>query len=98
LLTEALGAMLARCMHLVGALVATGGETARAILSSWNVSLLQVVGEVDRGVPCSLVQVNGRTIPVLTKAGGFGDEDALLRCWEYVAGLGEDRAALRKSS
>lgn len=98
LLTEALGAMLAPCVDLVGALVATGGETARAILNSWNVSLLQVVGEVDRGVPCSVAELEGRTIPVLTKAGGFGDSDALLRCWEFVVGLSDDRLPLRKSS
>jgi len=97
LVTDALGAMLASCANLVGALVATGGETSRAILNSWNVSLMQVVGEVDRGVPCSVVELNGRTIPVLTKAGGFGDSDALLRCWEYVAGL-RDGVPLRKTS
>jgi len=98
LLTEALGAMLAPCVNLVGALVATGGETARAILNSWNVSLLQVVGEVDRGVPYSVAELEGRTIPVLTKAGGFGDNDALLRCWEFVVGLSDERLPLRKNS
>lgn len=36
LLTEALGLMLAPCASLVGGLVATGGETARAILESWG--------------------------------------------------------------
>lgn len=98
LLTEALGAMLAPCVSLVGALVATGGETARAILKSWNVSSLQVLTEADRGVPCSVVEPEGRTIPVLTKAGGFGDSDALLRCWEYLAGLRDNRVPLGKIS
>ena len=86
-LTYALGRMLSPFAGRVGALVASGGETARAILNGWYVPSMRIIGEVERGIPCSVLELKGRSIPVLTKAGAFGEEDALLVCWQFLAKL-----------
>jgi 4-hydroxythreonine-4-phosphate dehydrogenase len=62
----------------LGALVLTGGETARAVLERLRVQGLWMIGELEPGVPVSLTQDSG--IPVVTKAGAFGDEATLRRC------------------
>lgn len=62
----------------VKTLVATGGETARAILDRAGVSQLEVRGELEPGLV--LYHVPGLNIDLVTKAGAFGDSQTLLRC------------------
>jgi D-threonate/D-erythronate kinase len=59
-------------------LVTTGGATTLAICKSAGVRLLNVVDEVLTGIPCS-VMTDGTLadVPIITKSGGFGQEDAL---------------------
>jgi uncharacterized protein YgbK (DUF1537 family) len=68
----------------VGGLVATGGETARAVLDAWGVRRLRVHGEVEAGVAFSTTDGWRRVVPVVTKAGGFGDAETLVRCGEFL--------------
>ena len=85
-LCSALARILAPCRARIGALVITGGETARAVLKAFGVRFLVPVREVEPGVPLALASTkNGEGLPVITKAGAFGDADSLVRC----------RAALR---
>jgi 4-hydroxythreonine-4-phosphate dehydrogenase len=99
-LTHALGLMLVPYAKIVGALVATGGETARAILSGWGAASLVLLDEVEPGLPCSFAKLNSRRLPVLTKAGAFGDDDTLISCREFLCSRlrKRDHAAVRKSS
>ena len=63
-------------LDLAGALVATGGETARAVLLAAGVPALALDGEPEPGV------VRAHTadgLTVVTKAGAFGDDGTLLR-------------------
>lgn len=83
-LTTALAATLRPLANRVGALVATGGETARAVLDAWGVKSLQLIGEVETGLPFSVTSGWSRELPVLTKAGGFGTPESLLRCLEFL--------------
>jgi len=62
----------------LGILVATGGETARSILTAARVTRLDVIGEIEPGVVQT--QVPGRDLILVTKAGAFGDPGTLLRC------------------
>jgi D-threonate/D-erythronate kinase len=62
----------------IGALVLTGGETARAVLQALQVEGLWLLGELEPGVPVSVAQ--GSSLPVVTKAGAFGDDNTLRRC------------------
>ncbi len=59
-------------------LVTTGGATTLAICKAAGVRLLSVVDEVLSGIPCS-VMMDGQLpdVPIITKSGGFGQEDAL---------------------
>jgi uncharacterized protein YgbK (DUF1537 family) len=70
----------------VGALIASGGETARAVLRSWGVTRLRVLGELENGIPISETQGWRRQITVITKAGDFGRTDTLLKCSQFLHG------------
>ena len=76
-LARAFGRLTAR-PGPIGALVATGGETARAALEARGVTRLRVVAEVEPGIP-ACVTAGPRPLRVVTKAGGFGDAGALAR-------------------
>jgi uncharacterized protein YgbK (DUF1537 family) len=61
----------------IGALVATGGDTAVAILQALGQPALQVMGDLMPGIPYGRLQVAGRLVWLVTKAGGFGTREAL---------------------
>lgn len=72
----ALAATVSRLAPPPGSLlVLSGGATAQVILRHLGVRALSVIGEVLPGLP--LASANGLTF--VTKSGGFGDEDTLLR-------------------
>ncbi|HXE06178.1 MAG TPA: four-carbon acid sugar kinase family protein [Bryobacteraceae bacterium] len=93
LLAAAMGEMLRPFSNLVGALVITGGETARAVFRAWEIRGMQILGEVEPGLPFSITAGWSRQLPVLTKAGGFGTPGTLLHCREFLRARGSaDRA------
>jgi uncharacterized protein YgbK (DUF1537 family) len=57
------------------ALVLSGGATAQAILEALGIGLISLVGEALPGLP--IARAGGFTI--ITKSGGFGDKDTLVR-------------------
>ncbi len=59
----------------IAAVVATGGDTAVAVLQHLSQPLLRVVGTLLPGIPFSWVQAGGRKVWFVTKAGGFGSRD-----------------------
>ena len=73
---------VAQCVADVDTLVVTGGETAAAVLAALGVGVLRVQGEVMPGLP--LCRAADRTgLPdLITKSGGFGPPDTLLRLWQ----------------
>jgi D-threonate/D-erythronate kinase len=89
LVAQRLADTVTAVLDRVGTLVATGGETARAVLTSAGVSRMVVTGEVEPGV------VRGRVpeleLDVITKAGAFGDADALVRCLPHLLTIEEKR-------
>ncbi|MFD7868669.1 four-carbon acid sugar kinase family protein [Streptomyces sp. NPDC059783] len=63
---------------LVDALVVTGGETAATVLPALGIEGLDLLDEPEPGV--ARATPHGRTgFTVLIKAGGFGDEETLVR-------------------
>jgi D-threonate/D-erythronate kinase len=89
-LTLSLACMLAPCAGHAGALVATGGETARALLDAWGIRQLRLLGEVEPGLPWSVTEGWRRRLIVLTKAGSFGTPGTLLHCRDFLRGLEHD--------
>ncbi|EHK63176.1 D-threonate kinase [Achromobacter arsenitoxydans] len=74
-----LAAQLIRASRAAG-VVATGGDGARSVLVALQANGIALVDEVMGGVP--LGTLTGGTavgLPVVTKAGGFGTEDVLVR-------------------
>lgn len=60
--------------------VATGGDGARSVLVALQASGIALVDEVMGGVPLgTLTGGTAAGLPVVTKAGGFGTEDVLVR-------------------
>ncbi len=67
-------------------LVVTGGETARRIVDALPAVSLRVQREILPGVPLFEVRTSTGGFPMITKAGGFGDDDALLACLDALTG------------
>ena len=80
-----LAELVAPRLHRFGGLIATGGETARALLRGSGVSGLRIHSEVEPGVPLSSA-LGAVEIPVVTKAGAFGDSLTLIRCLDAIRG------------
>jgi uncharacterized protein YgbK (DUF1537 family) len=63
----------------IGALVATGGETAALLLRAMGASTLRIDRELIPGIPlCQIADGPWAGTPLVTKAGGFGERDALI--------------------
>ena len=86
MLVDRLGRMLHSCSSLIGGVVATGGETAAALLRQWGISGLRLVGEVEPGVPIGLA-AGPRPVIVALKAGSFGSDDTLVAARAAVRSL-----------
>ena len=65
-------------------LLLTGGETARAVCRALGCTRLWLGGEVEPGIPWSRM-ADGRFpgMRVVTKAGGFGSEETLVRALRF---------------
>jgi uncharacterized protein YgbK (DUF1537 family) len=59
------------------------------VLRGWGIPGLQILGEVEAGVPYSMTAGWRRPLPVLTKAGGFGKPEALVHCRQFLRGVRE---------
>ena len=66
-----------------GTLLLTGGETAIAVLKALGAGGLRLAGEIEPGVALgALVGGPFDGLVLVTKAGGFGDAETLVRVWE----------------
>ncbi|WP_079143356.1 four-carbon acid sugar kinase family protein [Streptomyces luteocolor] len=65
------------------ALVVTGGETATTVLRALDVTGMDLLDEPEPGVARG-TPLDRPALPVLVKAGGFGDDDLLLRLCRLV--------------
>lgn len=61
-----------------------GGETAQTVLDDLGIGSLVLLGEAASGVPLAQAQVGARTLTILTKSGGFGTPDDLIRLAEVA--------------
>jgi 4-hydroxythreonine-4-phosphate dehydrogenase len=82
-IVDALACQLAPLAALASALMATGGDTAAALLARCGVRGIQVVDELEPGTALGLT-LGERSLPVITKSGGFGDAGSLRRIAERL--------------
>lgn len=81
-LSQRLASHLGGHVERLGALVATGGETAKALLRAAGIDHLRLLDELEPGVVLSM---NNQCMPVVTKAGAFGNEATLFKVWRILA-------------
>lgn len=80
-----LASLLAPAVPHAGGVIATGGETARALLGEAGASALHVVEEIEDGMPLLECHLGARALPVVTKAGGFGQPESIYNAWRWLA-------------
>ena len=88
-LVETLGDLAAHVCETValGGLVIVGGETASAVCQRLGAGGVRIRGQIEVGVPWSTI-VGGRAdgLPLVTKAGGFGNADTLTKAVDMLTG------------
>jgi uncharacterized protein YgbK (DUF1537 family) len=84
-LAEGVAALLER--RPIAAVVATGGDTAIAILQRLSQPMLRVVGNLLPGIPFSRIHAGGREVWFVTKAGGFGSRDTFVTIAHRLRGI-----------
>ena len=71
----------------ISGVVATGGDTANALCSALGTQALEILGEVEAGIPVMRL-LGAQSLPLVTKAGGFGSPaamaDALVKVKQYA--------------
>lgn len=71
----------------ISGIVATGGDTANALCQALEAQALEILGEVEAGIPVMRV-IGSQSLPLVTKAGGFGSAsamaDALTKVKQYA--------------
>ena len=60
----------------ISGIVATGGDTANALCNALDTQALEILGEVEAGIPIMRL-LGTKSLPLVTKAGGFGSPEAL---------------------
>jgi len=91
---KALGSVAARLLkkRRLGGLVLTGGDLAMGVCRRLGASALSIQEEVLPGIPCSrLTDGPFKGLRLVTKAGGFGEKDALWRIIHYLRGKHESQ-------
>jgi len=72
---------------LISGIVPTSGDTANALCNALGAQALEILGEVEAGIPIMRLIGEG-TLPLVTKAGGFGSPaamaDALIKVKQYA--------------
>jgi len=68
------------------ALVATGGDTAIAILEASGNPALQVLGDLMPGIPYARIRIDGNPLWLVSKAGGFGGRDTFREVAQKLRG------------
>lgn len=73
-----------RSAQLQGVIL-TGGDTAKAVCRHLGVSSIQLIQEIEPGIPLGLL-TNDTTVWVVTKAGAFGNENSLSNAKKVLKG------------
>jgi len=85
-LVRALATCLAPALSRMSGLIATGGETAAALLRQCYVGQIRLIDEIEAGVSLGLMaRDNG--VPIITKPGAFGDPHSLVRALDRLRSI-----------
>ncbi|MGV4797061.1 four-carbon acid sugar kinase family protein [Rhizobium sp. F40D2] len=73
-------------LHPVTGLFLTGGDTAESVLRELEIGSLDLLGEIEPGIPIGRT-TGSHPIHIITKAGGFGSSNVLLKSAELLRRL-----------
>ena len=78
-------------------MILSGGDTALAVFEHLGISQVRLIDEILPGIPYGQV-IDGELagMIIVTKAGAFGDENALVKCIDFLIEL-HDASGLRGS-
>jgi uncharacterized protein YgbK (DUF1537 family) len=96
-LSAALASLVAPFFSHLSGLIATGGETARAVLGAAGIDSLQLLSEIEPGVAVGRPHGQPR-LTVVTKAGAFGSEHALYGAYLHLRGAPESAGSQSEST
>lgn len=88
LIATNLGRTLARIcrMHPHGSVLAIGGDIMLALLEQLGIGRARLLGEATRGVVASEIALDGGTLAVMAKSGGFGNRELFVQLAESFQG------------
>jgi len=80
-----LAALLYDCYH-INVILSSGGDTSLSILKALEAKGIELDAEIVPGVPVGrLIGGKADGMTIVTKSGGFGQKDSLIRTIEYLA-------------
>lgn len=65
-------------------LVVFGGDTLMGVMQALGCRYIEPKLEIEPGVALSLTVVNEETLYMITKPGGYGDEDVIIKIFNYI--------------
>lgn len=81
---------------LLAGLVIAGGDTAAAVCAALPDDRLEIVEEVLPAIPCHQL-LGARPLRLVTKSGGFGTPETLVRIAEHLRLTGSDASSMLRS-
>nr|WP_315434341.1 four-carbon acid sugar kinase family protein [uncultured Stomatobaculum sp.] len=85
-IANALGTVLAGLIEepALGTLLLTGGDTLLQCMNALGVRKVEPIGELESGIVLCRFSYRGKEHAVITKSGGFGEEDLLPRLARFL--------------
>jgi uncharacterized protein YgbK (DUF1537 family) len=68
----------------INGLILTGGDTAKAVCNQLEMNQMQLYSELETGLPLGKLSNASRMFWAVTKAGGFGNDQSLVRTLKYM--------------
>ena len=68
----------------ISGLLLTGGDIAKSVCSQLGVSEVELLSEVEPGLPLGKLNGSTKDMLAITKAGGFGHQQSIIRALNYL--------------
>lgn len=89
-ISEGLGHLVEKALEVsdFDAIIMTGGDTAKDICAVLGIHDMELLFEVEAGLPLGIAKWNNKDIVIITKAGGFGTTESFSNSVDYLKGAG----------
>lgn len=89
-ISEGLGHLVEKALEVsdFDAIFMTGGDTAKDICAVLGIHDMELLYEVEAGLPLGIAKWNDKDIVIITKAGGFGITESISNSVDYLKGAG----------